>query len=271
MISIMPCHDKKLETFRPESTIAGQIKALDIVIATTELEDYVREKKDEVFAYALSPDTKTCWQVDEMIAQRISEGKPLEKTAFLKQAGYGIQDHPLYSSSEISTTSNNFLNQILIKGYLNRTGKLIKETEIVETLRRNKKGFGEVLLQDSEHQLKFSAARVYGFKNIQNLIRQMKTSQQNTYNYIELMACPGGCYTGGGQVKSKEHNLDALQDTYEQIRKQHTQRRYFFENKTACQLAGVILQGNCQFMSKAALEYNIKPVVQSDNPVFMKW
>jgi len=43
-------------------------------------------------------------------------------------------------------------------------------------------------------------AKVYGMKNIQNLVRQIK-SKRCTYNYVEIMACPGGCLNGSGQIK----------------------------------------------------------------------
>jgi len=71
------------------------------------------------------------------------------------------------------------------------------------------------------------AARYYGFRNIQNLVRRLKPVKQsrmpgaalraaarkpgggaatggqgmNEYAYVEVMACPGGCTNGGGQIK----------------------------------------------------------------------
>jgi len=43
--------------------------------------------------------------------------------------------------------------------------------------------------------LKFGAA--YVFKNIQNIVTSIKNKKCD-YDYIELMACPGGCLNGGG-------------------------------------------------------------------------
>ena len=84
----------------------------------------------------------------------------------------------------------------------------------------------------SEPKPIFKAARYYGFHNIQNLVRKlkpphMKTSRmpgarttfpakkdarfKNEYAYVEVMACPGGCTNGGGQIKGQD--LDAsIQD-----------------------------------------------------------
>ena len=63
----------------------------------------------------------------------------------------------------------------------------------------------------------FKAARYYGFRNIQNLVRKLKPVKKSRlpgargsaakagagldYAYVEVMACPGGCTNGGGQIK----------------------------------------------------------------------
>jgi len=71
-------------------------------------------------------------------------------------------------------------------------------------------------------------ARFYGFRNIQNLVRRLKPVKASRmpgarggggvrrvgtaegrdakaeYAYVEVMACPGGCTNGGGQVKVAE-------------------------------------------------------------------
>lgn len=68
----------------------------------------------------------------------------------------------------------------------------------------------------------FKAARYYGFRNIQNLVRRLRPARPSRmpggkpfgsarkpvgkaasleYSYVEVMACPGGCTNGGGQVK----------------------------------------------------------------------
>ncbi|RAL65095.1 hypothetical protein DID88_001202 [Monilinia fructigena] len=77
-----------------------------------------------------------------------------------------------------------------------------------------------VVADDGEILLK--AARYYGFRNIQNLVRRLKPAKPSRmpggkpigsarrtngkatgpdYTYVEVMACPGGCTNGGGQIK----------------------------------------------------------------------
>ena len=124
---------------------------------------------------------------------------------------------------------------------------------------------------DPSTGVKYQGARVYGFKNIQNLIRQLKTSTKNPYKYIELMACPGGCYNGGGQLKGKDNNLEKINSEYELLVKSTCKPRYFFQNILASKLAQLILQDNFILAPRKTIEYNVKPLVVSDNPVFMKW
>eukprot|EP00438_Fugacium_kawagutii_P032353 Skav234856 [mRNA] locus=scaffold840:80555:81100:- [translate_table: standard] len=62
----------------------------------------------------------------------------------------------------------------------------------------------EVTLKDSKSEkelLRFTAA--YGFRNIQNVIRRVARANGNLKevgHFVEIMACPGGCLNGGGQI-----------------------------------------------------------------------
>jgi len=64
-------------------------------------------------------------------------------------------------------------------------------------------------------------AKCYGFKNIQKIVQLIKKNKC-VYLYVEIMACPGGCFGGGGQVryegvKNKDVfvGFDALMEGYE--------------------------------------------------------
>lgn len=80
-----------------------------------------------------------------------------------------------------------------------------------------------ILTQDDAVVMK--TARYYGFRNIQNLVRKLKPTKKSRmpaaarrnelangssagalseYAYVEVMACPGGCTNGGGQVKAND-------------------------------------------------------------------
>lgn len=46
-------------------------------------------------------------------------------------------------------------------------------------------------------------AQAYGFRNIQNLVQKMKRKRCD-YDFVEVMACPGGCLNGGAQCRPDE-------------------------------------------------------------------
>ena len=67
-------------------------------------------------------------------------------------------------------------------------------------------------------------ARVYGFRNIQTLVRKIKrragagsssagsfsSDASKLYDFVEVMACPGGCLNGGGQMKKDNLTTKAM-------------------------------------------------------------
>ena len=77
------------------------------------------------------------------------------------------------------------------------------------------------LVQDGKVIAK--TARYNGFRNIQNLVRRLKPEKKSRMPgsrravatggseagmadtaYVEVMACPGGCTNGGGQIKAED-------------------------------------------------------------------
>lgn len=63
------------------------------------------------------------------------------------------------------------------------------------------KDLKEYRIVDSLGDVKSRFASVYGFKNIQNLVRKIKMKKCE-YDYVEVMACPSACIAGGGQLSS---------------------------------------------------------------------
>ncbi|CAK7242126.1 MAG: Cytosolic Fe-S cluster assembly factor nar1 [Sporothrix thermara] len=82
----------------------------------------------------------------------------------------------------------------------------------------------------------FKAARYYGFRNIQNLVRRLRPARPSRlpggrpigsarrggasgagagldFAYVEVMACPGGCTNGGGQIKVDDEMILARRQT----------------------------------------------------------
>jgi hypothetical protein len=72
-------------------------------------------------------------------------------------------------------------------------------TPLEFTSGRNK-DLREVVLTDGEGKTLLRFAQAYGFRNIQSVITKIKRGKC-PYHLVEIMACPGGCIKGGGQIK----------------------------------------------------------------------
>ena len=49
-------------------------------------------------------------------------------------------------------------------------------------------------------RLRFALA--YGFRNIENVVRRVKSAAGSPYHLVEIMASPGGEANGGGQARA---------------------------------------------------------------------
>ena len=99
---------------------------------------------------------------------------------------------------------------------------LYPNSSLTTTRGRNADVVEYVVTCPSSSEPVFKAARYYGFRNIQNLVRKLKPAKKSRmpgvhtiankgtrpggaagldYAYVEVMACPGGCTNGGGQIK----------------------------------------------------------------------
>ena len=67
----------------------------------------------------------------------------------------------------------------------------------------------EYLLQSDDGRTLLRFATAYGFRNIQNIVRKIK-SGKCSYHYIEVMACPGGCANGGGQMPPQTKDIHEI-------------------------------------------------------------
>lgn len=82
----------------------------------------------------------------------------------------------------------------------------IDPTQPLQYVQGKNKDLKECVLEvNGKGVLRFAAA--YGFRNIQNIIRNIKRGKCE-YDYVEIMACPGGCLNGGGQIKPKDFGLE---------------------------------------------------------------
>lgn len=88
----------------------------------------------------------------------------------------------------------------------------------------------ELRLLDADGTPLLRVAAAYGFRNIQALVRRLRSPPKRSggvgsstswceHDYVEVMACPGGCLNGGGQLRPPPGvpaaaHLDALERAF---------------------------------------------------------
>ncbi|ODV90790.1 hypothetical protein CANCADRAFT_31643 [Tortispora caseinolytica NRRL Y-17796] len=210
-VSIMPCFDKKLEAAREEfSDNETGSKDVDCVITTREIVQLLENENMDFAALELSSEeayytyAPANWIDDAKEAWKSHDGSS--------------------SGGALYYNVKNFLN-VLHKEYPQRN----IDVQVIPG--KNNDSIEYVVADQDSGEVFGRAAQLYGFRNIQNLVRKLKGTNRRRrdnvlpqWNYVEVMACPGGCVNGGGQigapdgVNDKEW-LDRLNAIYSQIDK----------------------------------------------------
>lgn len=211
-MAVMPCFDKKLEASRAELTdthwtdpsdanpVPG-IRDVDCVITARELLMLADARNISFPSLPRRPLPRS---------QRTPFPDPTLDT-FL------FPHQRILNGSPDAGTSGGYLHHVLRTHQARNPGSSIRATK-----GRNADVVEYTLLSSSEEPL-LKCARYYGFRNIQNLVRRLKPAKQSRmpgaarrpgaaaaasggqgmgdYAYVEVMACPGGCTNGGGQIK----------------------------------------------------------------------
>ncbi|EPX70852.1 iron hydrogenase [Schizosaccharomyces octosporus yFS286] len=196
-LSLMPCFDKKLEASREEFSEDG-VRDVDAVLTPKEIVEMFKHfdldpksiLKNRI-SYQISDETLPAWYprltyVEQMGSS--SGGYMNYVMSYAAEMLFGIHD------------ANEFVTKV------DQNGDLTEYT----------------LREPQSDEVLLTMATCYGFRNIQNLVRKvngnssrrgqvllkrrMKTDAQKAqqksrqYDYVEVMACPGGCINGGGQL-----------------------------------------------------------------------
>ena len=161
VVSVMPCVAKKFECDRPEMA-NGALRDVDYVITTRELAKMIKE------------------------AGIIFKNLPDEKF----DAPFGEAS----GAAHIFGTTGGVMEAAL------RTVYEILEEKPLDNLDfeavRGTDGIKEASVKMGG--LDVNVAIVHGLGNARALLDSIKAGEKN-YHFIEVMACPGGCVTGGGQ------------------------------------------------------------------------
>ena len=163
-VSIMPCACKGYESSRPEMVDSG-FRDVDVVLTTREL----------------------VWLIKEAGIDFLNLD---ESAAF---------DSPLgdYSgAAEIFGVTGGVMEAALRTGYELLTGQPIPEIDIAAV--RGTDGFRTANVKIGDLTLKVGV--VTGLKHVKPVLEALKNNELDLH-FIEVMSCPAGCVTGGGQPK----------------------------------------------------------------------
>mmetsp|Transcript_52335 Transcript_52335/g.124936 ORF Transcript_52335/g.124936 Transcript_52335/m.124936 type:complete len:575 (+) Transcript_52335:71-1795(+) len=196
-VSVQPCFDRKIEAARPQFEIeAGSgHREVDTVLTTTELLSLIAES--QWAASATAPVEKTFPAVPVYSLQ----GEALTDVLLGSLADRGPS--PLTCPSQQNAGSGGFIEHV----FRSAAQDIFQAAPVgpLEFQTKQNEDMKEVVLKDASTDkvlLRFVSA--YGFRNIQNVIKKVTKQGRNPItecgHFVEIMACPGGCLNGGGQI-----------------------------------------------------------------------
>ena len=198
VVSVMPCVAKKFECGREDQSAAGNgIPDVDIAITTRE---FARMIETAGIQFARLPDE----DFDPVLGLGSGAGHIFGTTG-------GVMEAALRTAAEVLT------------------GKELEKPEFME-VRGTDKGIKEAVYTLAGKTIRVCV--VNGLANAKEVLTKARNGEVE-YDFIEIMACPGGCINGGGQptqpssvrnfVDIKKLRSQALysQDERETLRKSH--------------------------------------------------
>ncbi|MCD6122902.1 MAG: (2Fe-2S)-binding protein [Spirochaetales bacterium] len=162
VVSVMPCTAKKFEAERPEHALKGT-RAVDAVLTTREFAKLIN-----IFGINF------------------------------KETGEEEFDPSLgltSGSGDIFAASGGVAESALRTAYNLVTGRDLLEIEFTEL--RGYDGIKEATLEIGG--LKLNLAVANRLSNARKIVEMVKSGEKR-YHFVEIMACPGGCVGGGGQI-----------------------------------------------------------------------
>ena len=172
VVSIMPCTAKKDEIVRPQ-LVHGGVPEVDVVLTTREFARLLRREGVDF--------------------------KSLEPSEF---------DNPYMSefsgAGAIFGTTGGVMEAALRTIYYVVNGRELDEIELTQL-----RGFDGVRSATVELGGDIGAVKVamaHGLKPTRQIVEAVLAGTAD-FDFIEIMACPGGCVDGGGTLRSKKHYL----------------------------------------------------------------
>lgn len=210
MASVMPCTSKKYEITRTDEMFASGYQDIDTVITTREL---ARMAKASGINFLDLPDE----EADNILGEYSGAGVIFGATGGVMEAAI--------------RTAHYFI-----------TGETLSDINLKEV--RGLDGVKTTELDIAGQKIKIAIA--HGVANVQSVLEEIRTAKKNNkptpYHFIEVMACYGGCISGGGQpygvtneIRKKRTEGIYKDDTEHKVRMSH-------ENPFIQQLYGEFLE-----------------------------
>lgn len=181
LMTVMPCHDKKLEASRSEfrkhkdrSAVSNDVgldshPEVECVLTASEIVQLASELHVDFGA------------LDE---------RPLDPIFSAGPAGFGTC---------VGSGSGGYADYILRRSCKQLLGIDLPQ-EPLDWKNASRSGdLRCITIQSTDASKQLTFATAYGFRSLQSVLRKIRRGE-NSYDYIELMACPGGCNNGGGQI-----------------------------------------------------------------------
>lgn len=176
--AIMPCFDKKLEASREEFLA-------DVLTGTREVDTVITTSELlEIF------------KEKQVEFDRVQEDRTAPEP--WRPEGSGSGGYLEYVLAKAIAASNQPGNLLVVPG---------KNSDTTE--------YHYVCPATGKVLLRFAA--ITGFRNIQTYVIKQRKATAIKYDFVEIMACPGGCLNGGGQPKPEDSNANSRQASKEQL------------------------------------------------------
>ena len=170
-VAITPCTAKKFEIRRPEMT-AGGVRATDAVLTVRELAQWLKQAGIDPLKLDPAP-------YDDLMGRGSGAGVIFGNTGGVTEAA-------------------------LRTAYFNATGQNLPTLLDYKPVRDM-----DGVRSASIEALGLKVAIVHGTANARKLLAQIKADDAH-YDFIEVMACRGGCIGGGGQPRTAVPPTDAI-------------------------------------------------------------
>lgn len=273
-VAVMPCYDKKLEASRPDfatshpspdpttSSETVSVRDVDLVLTTGEVAKMLEDEGVSLRSLGAREDAgegaKECDGQAEgayfPFSDLLAPPRGTSSGSYVATALSALLSSPSPSPSSspsaddpAPTASSSAPRQITRADWphLRLDAKLVRSEDYVEySLVRLPSPYSPATLEDQPRgQVLARAAKCYGFRNLQNVVRKLSREAgvslargaagraapvrrraagsgapagagagaraEPDVEFIEVMACPGGCTNGGGQVPPPRNSARA--------------------------------------------------------------